>query len=64
MSDILEKYEQDILFFLSKMPDASEAYQDDFAEIVSSLMKMDGKTEEVARCLALARLEQRRWGNG
>lgn len=63
MSDTLEHFEADIAWFLERMPDASEAYQDDFAELVSTHTAC-GLSDERARGLALARLEQRRWGTG
>lgn len=63
MSDILEPFEADIKWLLERMPDASEAYQDDFAELVAT-HTASGLADDRARGLALARLEQRRWGSG
>ncbi len=63
MSDTLEHFESDIAWLLERMPDASEAYQDDFAELVAT-HTASGLSDDRARGLALARLEQRRWGTG
>jgi hypothetical protein len=64
MSNIGEIYEQEIDWLLSKMPNATEAEQDDFAERVS-VMVIDGKLDQDrARLLAFKSLEQQKWGNG
>jgi hypothetical protein len=57
VSNIGEIYEQDIEWLLSKMPNATESEQDDFAERVA-VMVIDGKLDQDrARMLAFKRLE-------